>query len=235
MRNAIIVLENPWELDPTDAHRSSVLPFIEGIAKYHEDTRVYYANFYDKKSFQTALDILCKDNFDNIVVYVAAHGFKDKLAGTLKLSNALFLIGEKSKKFNISGVLLGSCFVGQNATLIEVFTESTRLRWCAGYASTTWWMEGTLIDCSILNRMLFMSAEEDFNSHDEIVKEFARGIEMFNFDNPVGTDEHKNPVSFRESIRLYTQPKGRGQRAKNSTDAVWEYLDDLYCDDEWDD
>lgn len=230
MRNAIIVLENPWELDPTDAHRSSVLPFIEGVAKFHEDTRVYYANFYDKKSFQTALDILCKDNFDNIVVYLAAHGFKDKLAGTLKLSDALFLIGEKSKKFNISGVLLGSCFVGKNAPLIEVFTEATRLRWCAGYASTTGWMEGTLIDCSILNSMLALSAEDRFNSHEEIVEEFSRGIEMFNLDNPVGDDEYGNPVSFRESIRLYTQPKGRGQRARNSTDAVLERLKE-----EWDD
>lgn len=38
---AILVLEAPWALDEADAHRTSVLPFIEGIAKLAGDVEVY--------------------------------------------------------------------------------------------------------------------------------------------------------------------------------------------------
>ena len=47
---AIFVLESPWELDDGDANRTSVLPFVEGIAKMAGDTEVLFANFYDKRS-----------------------------------------------------------------------------------------------------------------------------------------------------------------------------------------
>jgi hypothetical protein len=33
--NCILVIESPWELDGQDSNRSSVVPFIEGIAKLH--------------------------------------------------------------------------------------------------------------------------------------------------------------------------------------------------------
>ncbi len=50
--NCILVIESPWELDGQDSNRSSVVPFIEGIAKLHGDTDVYFLNFYDKSSFK---------------------------------------------------------------------------------------------------------------------------------------------------------------------------------------
>ena len=231
MTNAVIVLENPWELDPTDAHRSSVLPFIEGVAKFHEDTRVYYANFYDKKSFSSALDILCKNDFDNIVVYIASHGQKNKLAGSLRVDDALILIGLKSKKFNITGVLIGACFVAKNSSSIEPFTEGTRMRWCAGYSNAIDWLQGTLIDCSILSSMLCLNSEEDFSAHENIIKSFADSIAMFNLDNEVGFDEKEQPASLRDSIKLYTQPKGQGNRARDSSDAVLEHLSSYAEDD----
>ena len=45
---AILILESPWELDDGDANRSSVLPFIEGVAKINGDIEVYHANFYGR-------------------------------------------------------------------------------------------------------------------------------------------------------------------------------------------
>ena len=59
-RRAILILEAPWELDPDDANRTSVLPFIQGIAKLTNDTEVHYANFYEEDSFEIALNHLCK-------------------------------------------------------------------------------------------------------------------------------------------------------------------------------
>ena len=57
---AIFVLECPWELDDGDSNRSSVLPFVEGVAKFAGDTEICHANFYDESSFKKALDCLCK-------------------------------------------------------------------------------------------------------------------------------------------------------------------------------
>ncbi|QKO13598.1 hypothetical protein HAT91_01960 [Dickeya solani] len=149
----ILVLESPWELDEHDANRSSVVPFIEGIAKVAGDTEVYYANFYDKKSFRTALHCLCKIPFKNIIIYVAAHGQGKELGGT-HIRDVLVPVGELSHHFNITGLLLGACFVGAHTDLMETFTSGNYLRWCAGYASETEWLTGTLIDCAIINQML---------------------------------------------------------------------------------
>ena len=78
---AILILENPWELDEGDCNRTSVLPFVEGIAKLAGDTEVFHANFYDKRSFDRALEILCSARFNNAVIYIAAHGNKGKVGG----------------------------------------------------------------------------------------------------------------------------------------------------------
>jgi len=79
-RRAIIVLEAPWELDDKDANRSSVLTFIEGVAKFAGDMEVLHANFYDKSSFKYALKCLCKTRYQNAIVYIAAHGGRGKSA-----------------------------------------------------------------------------------------------------------------------------------------------------------
>lgn len=47
-RRAILVLESPWALDDSDSNRSSVRPFVEGMAKMEPDVDVFSANFYDK-------------------------------------------------------------------------------------------------------------------------------------------------------------------------------------------
>lgn len=39
------MFESPWELDGSDANRSTVLTFIEGVAKYAGDTEVFHVNF----------------------------------------------------------------------------------------------------------------------------------------------------------------------------------------------
>ena len=61
-RRAILVLESPWELDGTDMNRSSVLPFVEGVAKLAENTDVFHANFYDKKVLSRRWTVCLKLN-----------------------------------------------------------------------------------------------------------------------------------------------------------------------------
>lgn len=217
---AILVLEAPWELDPNDANRTSVLPFIEGIAKLTGDTEVHYANFYDENSFRLALDCLCKGEFDSRTVYIAAHGYKRTIGG-MDIISLLTKISLKSKKYHITGVMLGSCFVGEHASSMEVCLQESSLRWCAGYASESKWLEGTLVDCSIIAKMSALD-DNNFDHREWIVDEFAGAIQLFSADYTIGNNYDCEPVRLADSLRFVAQPRGRGNRARDVTTLVWE-------------
>lgn len=222
---AILVLEAPWALDEADAHRTSVLPFIEGIAKLAGDVEVYYTTFYDKSSFHKALDHLCKCRFENAIVYLAAHGFKNKI-GDVDIIQALTAIGIQSKSCNITGVLLGSCFVGGYTTAMEVCLEGTHLQWAAGYASTCSWLTGTQIDNALLASMI-ETDENDFKDREVIVRKLAEAIRPFNGDAVIGEDYKERSVTLRDSLRFVVQQKGSGNRARDVSDEVIEHAYDL--------
>lgn len=216
---AILILESPWELDSNDANRTSVLPFIDGVAKLTGDTEVHYANFYDESSFQKALDCLCKGTFDNRIVYVAAHGY-ERTIGDMDITSLLDRISLKSKKYHISGVLLGSCFVGEHADSMEARLQGSSLRWCAGYASEARWLEGTLIDCALIAHMSARE-DDDFYHREWIAEELANAIHLFRADFPIGNDYADKPVRLDSSLRFVAQPRGRGNRARDITEWVW--------------
>lgn len=216
---AILVLEAPWELDNSDSNRTSVTPFVDGIAKYSGDTEIYHANFYDKSSFKKALDCLCKTKFHNTIVYIAAHGYKKEI-GNIKLMEALVAIGLKSKEFNITGVMLGSCFVGENKATLEVSLEGTNLKWCAGYSSSSHWLNGTMIDCAILAKMSQLDFE-DFSSRDQLIQSFGHAIHHFSSTSVIGTDYKGNDVSLENSLQFVVQPVGQGQKAKTVSSEVF--------------
>lgn len=216
---AILVLEAPWELDDSDSNRSSVMPFVEGIAKYAGDTEVYHANFYDKSSFKKALNYLCKARFRNTIVYVAAHGYKTEIGG-MKVLDALCSIGDKSREYNITGVMLGSCFVGGNNTTMEVCLEGTNLKWCAGYSSSSYWLSGTMIDCSILAHMSQLEGD-DFNSRNCIIQTLGSAIRHFSSSCIIGKNYQEDPVSLENSLQFVVQPAGQGQRARTVSSEVF--------------
>ena len=216
---AILILECPWDLDDSDANRSSVLPFIEGIAKYAGDTAVFHANFYDTSSFEQALDYLCKVKFNAAVIYVAAHGYKKKI-GNVNISTVLAKIGVRSKKFNISGIMLGSCFVGENTQEIINLMEGTNVKWCAGYSSSPEWLTGTMIDSSIISAMLQLE-DEDYQNRDLIIKQFANSIAPFSEYYPIAENYKKNETGLNNSIEFVCQPNGKGSRAKKCTEEVF--------------
>jgi len=221
---AILVLEAPWELDSSDSNRSSVLPFVEGVAKLSGDTEVYHANFYDKSSYQKALDCLCKSKFENTIVYVAAHGSTDKI-GNLRLLDALIKIGIKSRDYNITGVMLGSCFVGENNTTMEVCIEDTNIKWCAGYTSSSYWLIGTMIDCAIISEM----SQFDIKDFDRqtIINSLGYAISGFSISSEIGTDYENNAVRLDKSLQFVIQPSGRGQRARTVSNEIFEHSGSL--------
>ena len=215
---AILVLECPWEMDEHDANRTSVLPFVEGVAKYAGDTEVYHANFYDKRSFNKALDCLARSRADNTLVYIAAHGFQRKIAGTA-VDELIFAVGERSRECNITGLMLGSCYVGQDTVTMEVFMEGTFIRWCAGYGSSCDWMTGTMIDCAIMAAMLELD-EEELADRELMVDSLASALSPFSKTYVIGQDYKDGDVRLEDSITFVVQPSGRGNRAKTVTDDV---------------
>jgi hypothetical protein len=224
-RRAILVLECPWGLDSTDVNRSSVLPFVEGIAKYAGGMDVYHANFYDKSSFVKALNYLCGVKFENAIIYVAAHGYKKKIGG-VDIGSLLFELGEKSKACNITGIMLGSCFVGENVAAIKVYLEGTHLKWCAGYSSESNWLAGTMIDCSIMSSMAALDVK-DFESRERIVEAMALAISPFSRSFEIGRNYKFEPVALEGSIQFIVQSTGRGQRANLVTEEVFAEYENL--------
>lgn len=217
---AILILENPWELDDGDCNRTSVLPFVEGIAKLAGDTEVFHANFYDKRSFDRALEILCSARFNNAVIYIAAHGNKGKVGG-VKLADILFAIGDHSKNTNITGIMLGSCFAGTDTDTIEVFMQGTNVKWCVGYSSSCDWLPATMIDCSIMASMLELD-EEELSDRATMIELLAQALAPFSRTYVIGEDTDDNTMTMEESIRVVMQPSGRGNRARHVTDEVLE-------------
>lgn len=218
---AILVLESPWNLDATDSNRTSVLPFVEGIAKLAGDVEVYHANFYDKSSLEKAIKFLCTTRYDNTVVYIAAHGENRKVGG-VDVGDLLFAVGEQSKACNITGVMLGSCFVGKNTSTLEVYLQDTSLKWCAGYSGTCNWLVGTMIDCSILSRMIDLD-EDDWADKDLMIDQLAEALDPFAKDFVIGNDSRERPVTLNDSIQFVVQPTGQGQKARTVTAEVLAY------------
>lgn len=218
-RHAILVLESPWELDETDANRTSVLPFVEGVGKLTGDTAVHYANFYDKSSFNKALDCLCKGDLESRIVYVAAHGERDRI-GNVKLMDPLLAIAEKSEEFQIDGVVLGACFVGGKTSSMEVCIEGSRLRWCVGYNAEVDWLRASLVDCSVISAMSGLG-HDAFSSREFLIEELSHAIEPFNPHMTIGCDLKENDVSLQDALKVVVQPVGQGFKAKEVSEDVW--------------
>lgn len=219
---AILVLESPWELDERDSNRSSVIPFIDGVAKITGDTDVHYANFYDKKSFEMALQCLCKGDLDSRIVYIAAHGFGNKIMGVPMLE-LLLIVARYSKRHRIDGVLVGSCFVGNHSTTMEVCIEESRLRWCVGYTAATYWLDGTLIDCKILAELSQLE-DDDFYQRDAFIESMQSALSLFDPEAEIGFEIDQEPALLKDGMSFVLQLRGQGQRARNVTDEVWETM-----------
>jgi hypothetical protein len=213
---AVLILEAPWGLYDTDINRSSVRPFFEGLAAESDHIEVHYANFYDLHSFELAFEHLTKVKYTNVIVYIAAHGYEDEIEGA-KVADLLSVVKVKAKTFNISGVLLGSCYVGENETSLSEAVQGSGLTWCIGYRSSVDWFAGTLVDLALIRKLLYLfESEEDvglLSDEAQIIEMFKAGLKLFSPSFEIGCHYHKKrKIALRDSLCVVLQAKGSGKR-----------------------
>jgi len=200
-KGAILVLERPWALDPHDANRASVLPFVQGLA-----------NFYDEQSFKDGLNALCRKPFRNTLVYVAAHGNPSHVGADLTAISSE--VRKRSKEFNITGMLLGSCFAGLVTEAHELTLRNSNLRWIIGYASESDWLTGTIIDCALLSEAVRFHASSYGRAN--LTKRFSRALEPFSAHAWIGNDLDEKPMALRDSLQIVI----RSKEARNPTAVI---------------
>lgn len=225
-KNALIILERPWRLArrgsevEIDQNTVSVLPYFQGLERTNGNFDLYHTNFYEAKSFDLALDELTQLNYENYYVYIACHGEGLRLGG-MNLTTVLNKISIKAQERNIVGVLLGSCLVGNNTEHMEVYTESSSIVWKIGYKCSVDWLEGTLVDLKLFNNLMSL-AEDELSDKEAILGEMKSALEVYNPLASIGSDKNFDPMDISESITAIIQPKGRGQRAKDYSNLLFE-------------
>lgn len=229
---ALLVLEQLWTGKDLRPGITSVLPFMEGLSKFH-GFQIYYANFYDNSSFGSALKIFSKAKNKKQILYVASHGNKgngDCRAGlaSASLQQVATLVQANGDK--IVGVLLGACEVGSSrSTLLRMlskheFKDKLAANWLFAYKHRVDWMGGTIVDVRVLDVIFGHIAECErkgisaFN-FDTVIDEFMLALSCFDSqwliaDEDIGAT---NPVdrNIRDTVALFT--RGNGSNAKDVT------------------
>ncbi|MGE5412256.1 MAG: hypothetical protein ACM3MI_14945 [Clostridiales bacterium] len=148
MFNSILVLESSWEENTIKS--TSTWPFVSGFATV-ANIEAYHRIFTDKDSFEKWVRVFNKDRSigDQKLLYIASHGSLGRIAGI----NRQTICNLLSKCHNIKYVHFGSCLFGQVSNLEWVLDNNRHLKWTAGYECEVDWIDSTLFDLLMWNRI----------------------------------------------------------------------------------
>ncbi|HON80802.1 MAG TPA: hypothetical protein PLN56_00850 [Methanoregulaceae archaeon] len=232
--SALLVLEGPWWTPAHKPKRPSVLPFLEGLEKYKGNFNIYYSSFYEKKSFQKALeDDLTHTREQRLFLYIAAHG-GSRMVGALesesgksitcgmRLTTLLQGVRKVARTGNIEGVLLGSCTIGSNRADLLSTLKTNPIAWIFGYACEIDWIPSTLIDLSILEYAMALKKDE-LRSTVKIIRAFASALSRFSGDYPLCREENRT-VPLKHAISLSVKPRKPGALPEDRTRALLDQL-----------
>ena len=118
--------------------------------------------------------------------------------------------------------MLGSCYVGSVADDIIENIQGSNLKWCVGYSAATYWLQSTLIDCSIISNMIELK-NKDFSKRETIIKTLSQSMALYDKNHPIAIGEdNSSEVALIDAMEFYIQPDGQGHRAKSVTDEVFD-------------
>jgi hypothetical protein len=219
-KKALVVLENPWSTNGKFSHECSVKPFLTGLKELEGDFDLLYATFFDLGSFSKALELYIDGSYEKYVLYVAAHGETNEIAGIKDRKLLYGGITPVAEAQNLEGVLFGSCLFGSKTAKLEELLRDTRLCWTIGYRHSVDWFSGTLLDLAILKEMLCLR-KRDIEDRETILEKVRKALGLFNQDAIVGTDKEKQPVPLSELISLVIQPSGQGHKPRDASEELF--------------
>lgn len=218
-KTALIILERPWGNGTSHNNRASVLPFFQGLQQLNGDFDLFHSQFYEKKSFEMALDEIIELDYKQFYIYIACHGKGRRLDG-LNLTTAMRIIHKRAQSNNIVGVLIGACDIGKNPHTLQAYSEASSIVWQFAYKCFVNWLDGTLLDVKIFDTLLRLKPKS-FNDSKNIVQAFTQALADFRADASIGIDEDEQPMLLKDSLTLVVQAKGQGKQAKDFSDELF--------------
>lgn len=229
LNRALLVLECPWGTPEDNPKRASVLVFLHGLEKLMGNFNVYYSIFYEREGFRRALlNDLIHTRENRQFLYISAHGSQrmvgrpDEHTG-MQLNTLLESVYSAAENSNIEGVVLGSCKIGVNVGDLEFLIATSKIVWIFGYTCNVDWLTSMLIDICIFENLMTIGPK-DLGSRDKILLSFARALARFEGRYELGWDENGDDVDLRDAFTLIIQPKGKGKKPRDETEALREML-----------
>lgn len=230
---ALLILERPWYSLSENPPQCSVIPFFQSLERLNGNIAVYYSNFFERESFRAALNHLMGHIHDSSIIYIASHGDGKYLAGNgigqnLRLETALWQVfSAAANSRRVEGLLLGSCFLGQNEDLITGLFEGSGLRWIVAYTASVEWLASSLIDMQIVSH-LSNAKLKDLSSIEAMTSLFAAALRLFNPYTEMATDNDERPVELKDAIRIWVRRAGQGNHAvyditEDVANEAWEF------------
>lgn len=217
MDTTLLVLEQPWWPPKDDPKRSSVLPFLEGIARFN-NIELRYSTFYDAQGFKLALETDLTHTIEGRqILYIGMHGDWNKKSAreAAEIMECIRDFGEK-----IEGVILSSCYFGNRIDNLKIALSKSAngsygARWIFGYRYAVNWMETALIDMSVLNEII---NKKSLKKRDDIIDNFYYALNIYNKNAIIASDRNNNEKTLSDSIQLVI----RGQGAKEPREATFD-------------
>jgi hypothetical protein len=151
MFKSILVLESTW--DHESLEQISVWPFISEFANV-KNLRAYYKTFSNKAALEHWVKLYNQeDSPRGKLLYIAAHGSMGSIAGLHANINGTTIRELLKQCPDIPYVHFGTCNFGSQRNLEKLLSEVDHLRWAIGYDQSINWIDSTLFDLMIWNRI----------------------------------------------------------------------------------
>ena len=183
MSYAVLVLEHPWFRVSEDPAQTSIAPFLDGLSRLN-GLSVFYATFFDARSFGQALEHLMDarklDGIKKVIVYVASHGSGGRIGGEIGINlRTVFRRITELGHDKVVGVILDACDVGMQFDIIEAGMNEAHIRWVTGFSASLDWLTATSIHLHLLSSLSSLTIGQ-LGKRANLVEAVQTAMDVFN-------------------------------------------------------
>jgi hypothetical protein len=183
MSYAVLVLEHPWFRVSVDPAQTSIAPFLDGLSRLN-GLSVFYATFFDARSFGQALEHLMDarklDAVKRIIIYVASHGSGGRIGGEIGINlRTVFRRIAELGHDKVVGVILDACEVGMQVDIIEAGMNEAHIRWVTGFSASLDWLTATSIHLHLLSGLSGLTIGQ-LGKRANLVEAVQTAMDVFN-------------------------------------------------------